>query len=56
MVTVLYDEYGSRYNVGSGLTVFVNGVEVHNGANKSASVPIPPPALPADALVNIAGW
>ncbi|KAK7740020.1 hypothetical protein SLS62_011163 [Diatrype stigma] len=51
LVTVLYDEDGSRYRQGSGLTVFVNGdIVYHNedsegGASKNkkqATIPIPP--------------
>lgn len=55
LVTILYDKYGSRYKVGHGLTVFVDGKEVYNGAGKHATIRIPPPILPADALINIAG-
>ncbi|KAI0451399.1 Six-hairpin glycosidase [Xylaria acuta] len=54
LVTVLYDKDGSRYNAGPGLTVYVDGEKVHNGADQSAMVPIPPPVLPDDALINIA--
>ncbi|KAI6087721.1 Six-hairpin glycosidase-like protein [Hypoxylon rubiginosum] len=54
LVTVLYDKYGSRYNIGKGLTVFVDGTEVYNGADKSATVPVPPPILPDEAWINIA--
>ncbi|KAI0467634.1 Six-hairpin glycosidase [Xylaria cf. heliscus] len=54
LVTVLYDEDGSRYNVGPGLSVYVDGQMVHHGADQSAMVPIPPPVLPNDALINIA--
>ncbi|KAI0008073.1 Six-hairpin glycosidase-like protein [Xylariaceae sp. FL0662B] len=54
LVTVLYDEQGSRYNIGAGLTVFIDGKKVHNSAKKTASVSVPPPVLPANELVNIA--
>ncbi|KAI8623414.1 Six-hairpin glycosidase [Xylariaceae sp. FL1651] len=54
LITILYDKDGSRYNVGPGLSVFVNGAKVHRGAGKSATVPIPPPILPDEAPVNIA--
>ncbi|KAI1294325.1 Six-hairpin glycosidase-like protein [Xylaria venustula] len=55
LVTVLYDEDGSRYNVGPGLNVYVNGHRVHQGDDISAKVAIPPPILPSDdAPVNIA--
>lgn len=56
LVTVLYDKYGSRYNLERGLTVFVDGRKVYNGLQTSASIPIPPPILPNKALINIAGW
>lgn len=54
LVTVLYDKYGSRYNLERGLTVFVDGRKVYNGLQTSASIPIPPPILPNKALINIA--
>ncbi|KAI1463851.1 Six-hairpin glycosidase [Daldinia caldariorum] len=54
LVTVLYDKFGSRYKVGHGLTVYVDGNKVYNGAGKHATIPIPPPILPGDALINIA--
>ncbi|KAI3319574.1 Six-hairpin glycosidase [Xylariaceae sp. AK1471] len=54
LVTVLYDKDGSRYNAGRGLSVFVNGIKVHNGANQGAVVPIPPVILPDEAPINIA--
>ncbi|KAI0399707.1 Six-hairpin glycosidase-like protein [Xylaria palmicola] len=54
LVTVLYDKYGTRYNAGVGLSVFVNGRRVHRGIGQSATVPIPPPLLPEDAPINIA--
>ncbi|KAI0134893.1 Six-hairpin glycosidase [Daldinia grandis] len=54
LVTILYDRYGSRYKVGHGLTVFVDGKKVYNGAGKHATIRIPPPILPANALINIA--
>ncbi|KAI1497910.1 Six-hairpin glycosidase-like protein [Biscogniauxia marginata] len=54
LVTVLYDKYGSRYGVGKGLTVFVDGSKVHNGAGQTVTVPVPPPILQGDALINIA--
>lgn len=48
LVTVLYDEDGSRYRQGSGMTVFIDGEHVYssnnNGAEKTkaATIPIPP--------------
>ncbi|KAI1373316.1 Six-hairpin glycosidase-like protein [Hypoxylon crocopeplum] len=53
-VTLLYDKHGSRYKAGRGLTIFVDGKKVYNGANKPVSIHIPPSILPADALINIA--
>lgn len=55
LITVLYDKSGSRYNVGKGLSVFVDGAEVYNGVENSIQIPVPPPILPDEALVNIAG-
>ncbi|KAI0173235.1 Six-hairpin glycosidase-like protein [Hypoxylon sp. FL1284] len=54
LVTVLYDKYGRRYKTGKGLTVFVDGIKVHHGGKKSASVKLPPPILPDEAWINIA--
>ncbi|CAJ2512454.1 Uu.00g054690.m01.CDS01 [Anthostomella pinea] len=54
LVTVLYDRDGSRYGAGKGLHVFVDGIKVHSGANKTATVPVPPPVRSREALVNIA--
>ncbi|KAI5861539.1 Six-hairpin glycosidase-like protein [Durotheca rogersii] len=54
LVTVLYDQQGSRYKVGKGLTVFVDGRWVFNGPRKTAWVPLAPPILPAAPLENIA--
>ncbi|KAI1206109.1 Six-hairpin glycosidase-like protein [Annulohypoxylon truncatum] len=54
LVTVLYDRHGSRYKSGRGLTVFIDGKRVYNGLQTSASIPIPPPILPCEALINIA--
>ncbi|KAH9889636.1 Six-hairpin glycosidase-like protein [Xylariomycetidae sp. FL2044] len=58
LVTVLYDQDGTRYNAGAGLTVFVDGAQVHNSASKNASISIPAPVLLTgndDArLINIA--
>ncbi|KAI0508909.1 Six-hairpin glycosidase-like protein [Xylaria bambusicola] len=54
-ITVLYDKDGSRYAARPGLTVYVNGEQVHHGENQSAVVPIPPPSLTVDeAPINIA--
>ncbi|KAI1432873.1 Six-hairpin glycosidase [Xylaria sp. CBS 124048] len=54
LVTVLYDKDGTRYSVGSGLSVFVDGMRVHYGASQSAVVSIPPPILQGELPVNIA--
>ncbi|KAI1824093.1 Six-hairpin glycosidase [Xylaria intraflava] len=54
LVTVLYDEDGSRYGVGPGLSVFVDGANAHRGSHPSAVVSIPPPVLPGESPVNIA--
>ncbi|KAI1079243.1 Six-hairpin glycosidase-like protein [Whalleya microplaca] len=54
LVTVLYDEHGTKYNTGAGLTVFVDGEKVHHSADKTASIPVPPQVVTANALVNIA--
>ncbi len=55
LVTVLYDKDGSHYGQGSGLTVFVDGENVANTAEKAVTVSVPPPVVPSsEALVNIA--
>ncbi|KAI1172646.1 Six-hairpin glycosidase-like protein [Nemania sp. FL0916] len=54
LVTVLYDKDGSRYHAGSGLRVYVDGKGVHQGDSQSAIVPIPPPVIQGDAMINIA--
>ncbi|KAI0804215.1 Six-hairpin glycosidase-like protein [Xylaria sp. FL0064] len=55
LVTVLYDKDGSNYNAGPGLTIYVDGEQVHQGQNLSAVVSIPPPIVPQDeASINIA--
>lgn len=57
LITVLYDKDGSHYNQGTGLTVFIDGKNVHNAEEKQATVSVPPtPASDSDAvvLVNIA--
>ncbi|KAJ3569883.1 hypothetical protein NPX13_g5925 [Xylaria arbuscula] len=55
LVSVLYDKDGSRYNAGPGLTVYVDGEQVHNGEERSAVVSISPPIVEADqAPINIA--
>lgn len=41
LVTVLYDATGSRYNQGSGLSVFVDGTKIYNGNTTKALVPLP---------------
>jgi hypothetical protein len=55
LVTVLYDADGTRYNNGSGLSIFVDGPKVYNGEGTSALVPLPnaPVVLPV-IPVNIA--
>ncbi|KAI1266931.1 Six-hairpin glycosidase-like protein [Xylariaceae sp. FL1019] len=55
LVTILYDQNGSRYNTGSpGLSVYVDGSLVHNAKAKHATVAIPPAIAPKSAPVNIA--
>ena len=55
LVTVLYDQDGSRYQNGSGLSVFVDGVKSYSGNGTSASVPLPSAvATSAVVPVNIA--
>ncbi|KAI1332303.1 Six-hairpin glycosidase [Xylariaceae sp. FL0255] len=54
LVTVLYDADGSRYNVGSGLHVYVDGSSVHQGDSLTATVAVPPAILPGVAPINIA--
>ncbi|KAI0482056.1 Six-hairpin glycosidase-like protein [Xylariaceae sp. FL0804] len=54
LLTILYDEDGSRYNAGQGLAVYVDGYMVHQGLEKAAKVPLPPPVLATEPLVNIA--
>lgn len=55
---MLYDEDGSRYKQGSGLTVFVDGENVYNTRGRRAEVPVIPslPSVtPTDGVVmNIA--
>ena len=55
LVTVLYDQDGSRYNNGSGLTVFIDGAKTYNGHGTSATVPLPAASTSSSAIpVNIA--
>ncbi|KAI0164582.1 Six-hairpin glycosidase-like protein [Xylariaceae sp. FL1272] len=55
LVTVLYDQDGSRYDTGSsGLSVYVDGSIVHNDEAKQATVTIPTANAPETAPVNIA--
>ena len=55
LVTVLYDKDGSRYSAGPGLTVYVDGEQVHQDDGQSAVVSIPPPiANVHEAPINIA--
>ncbi|RYO84047.1 hypothetical protein DL764_009386 [Monosporascus ibericus] len=55
LITVIYDKDGSRYNQGSGLTVFVDGENVLNTEERYAEVSIPSAILPnLYPLVNIA--
>ena len=57
LITVLYDKDGSHYNQGTGLTVFIDGENVHSAEERQATVSVPPtPASDSDAvvLVNIA--
>ncbi|KAI0193891.1 Six-hairpin glycosidase-like protein [Astrocystis sublimbata] len=56
LVTVLYDSDGTRYNAGSGLSVYVDGAMVHRGANTSATIAMPPatPSPNTEAPINIA--
>jgi len=41
LITVLYDANGTRYNVGSGLSIYVDGQKIHNCPSTSATVPLP---------------
>ena len=57
LITVLYDQDGSKYNQGSGLTIFCNGQSIYNGQALQAQVTLPssavtPSSEPID--VNIA--
>ncbi|KAI1125489.1 Six-hairpin glycosidase [Nemania abortiva] len=54
LVTILYDEDGSRYKAGPGLSVYVDGAKVHQGKDQTAVVAIPPPILADDTQINIA--
>ncbi|KAI2641343.1 Six-hairpin glycosidase [Xylaria nigripes] len=55
LVTVLYDKDGSRYDARPGLSVFVDGLQVYQGANQSAIISIPQALLPKEEpLDNIA--
>ncbi|KAI8957172.1 Six-hairpin glycosidase [Daldinia sp. FL1419] len=54
LVTILYDKYGSRYKVGRGLTIYVDGQKVYNKPGKYATTRIPPPILPSEGPINIA--
>jgi len=55
LVTVLYDTDGTRYNNGSGLSVFVDGAKIYNGEGISALVPLPAvPQVASVTPINIA--
>lgn len=55
LVTILYDEDGTRYSQGSGLTIFVDGVITHNGPERIVEIDMPAPVDAGSAvLVNIA--
>lgn len=41
LITILYDQDGSRYQNGSGLSVFIDGTKSYNGNVTSATVPLP---------------
>jgi hypothetical protein len=57
LVTVLYDASGTRYNNGSGLSIYVDGTKVYNGPKTSAIVPLPTiqvlsPSIPINIATN----
>jgi len=54
LITVLYDVDGSKYGVGPGLSVFVNGEKAHSQEGQVAVVQIPPALLSDEAPINIA--
>ncbi|KAE8452221.1 hypothetical protein EG329_001688 [Mollisiaceae sp. DMI_Dod_QoI] len=56
LVTVLYDQDGTRYNSGTGLSVFLDGPKIYNGNGTNAQITLPnanTASLPV--AVNIAG-
>jgi hypothetical protein len=56
LITVLYDQDGSRYNVGPGITIFCDGSKLYNRNSTSAQVYLPAaPIVTATAPINIAG-
>ena len=55
LVTVLYDQDGTRYENGSGLSVFVDGMKIYNSNSTTALVPLPTAvASPTTIPINIA--
>jgi hypothetical protein len=56
LVTILYDQDGSRYKVGPGITIFCDGSKIFNRNGTTAQVNLPEaPAVSTSALINIAG-
>jgi hypothetical protein len=55
LVTVLYDQDGTRYRNDTGLTVFIDGEKVYNGNGTTASVPLAPTIISSFPMpINIA--
>jgi hypothetical protein len=55
-VTVLYDQDGSRYKLGPGITIFVDGSKIYNRNSTNALVNLPvPAAVDTPVPINIAG-
>ena len=57
LVTILYDATGVRYNTGAGLSVFVDGQQVHTSSSSSALISLPRTGVANSSMpipVNIA--
>ncbi|KAF8866472.1 hypothetical protein BDZ45DRAFT_683271 [Acephala macrosclerotiorum] len=55
LVTVLYDQDGTRYNNGTGLSVFLDGSKIYNGNGTKAQVTLPAAnSASSPVAVNIA--
>ncbi|EME87110.1 uncharacterized protein MYCFIDRAFT_29864, partial [Pseudocercospora fijiensis CIRAD86] len=57
LLTILYDKEGTKYQNGSGLTVFANSRKIYNGPDLKANIPLPDSSADVDDSpidVNIA--